>query len=483
MTEITRTENFWRKVFFAFVFSCIVILNYAIVTNSKPLLFFVIVSQIALILFFTFKKYFLEIFILSLFFTKVIYWPLRLYFVLIIAPFVIFFYLTYRKDEIFNQLKLPFYIKISSAFLIIAVFISGIFTPYSSLQTIYFSFIFLIFLFTGFVIFKSIKSFDQINKIFKAFIIGTFLAGITKIIAIINTGFLRALGSAEYFYMEFTPIALLIIFFLYYVSGYPDLKIILISIFLFLTMIADQSRFAWLGLILSLTYGIIISFILSPEIKIFIKKKFPVFVIVAIIAIGSLFAIGLDKIISTRISEVHFEFFQRTDLPEDQVVSNSLESRILIWITAYNTFLQHPLTGVGYFMFLEVSENYNVFPDFVYDLYIAKCDAHTTYFNFLVDTGLVGLSAFLIFSIIIYIISFKAIKISPKENKTISIILNVLIFHMLFNSIYSGSYNLVPSAFFFYCISASVVANYLLLKQKKTKTLIEENIKKIRENL
>ncbi len=217
----------------------------------------------------------------------------------------------------------------------------------------------------------------------------------------------------------------------------------------------------------------IISFILSPEIKTYLKKKFPVIILVILLSVGSLFAIGLDKIITTRISEVSFEFFQSTDLPSDQHVSNSLEARILIWITAYNTFLQHPITGVGYFMFLEVSENYNVFPDFIYDLYIAKCDAHTTYFNFLVDTGILGLSAFLIFSITIFIISFKSIKISPPENKTISIVLNVLMFHMIFNSIYAGSYNLVPSAFFFYshfCFSRCKQSSF----KRKNKSLVIE---------
>lgn len=466
MTEISRTENLLRKTYFAFVVLCIIILNYAIIVNKKALLIAVFGIQVVLIIFLTLRKYYLEIFILSLFFTKVIYWPLRLYPSLFFALLFIFFYITYKNENIFNNLKVPSLIKISSGFLIISVFISGLLTPYSSFFTIYYSFIFLLFFVTAYVIFKSITEFEKIKKILKAFIVGTFIAGVTKVIAMINTGFLRALGSAEYYYMEFTPIALILIFFLYYIGGKPDFKIIFISIFLFLTMIADQSRFAWLGLILSLTYGMIISFILSPEIKLYLKKKFPVIILVVVISIGLLFAVGLHKIITTRISEVNLELFQSVDKPEDQHISNSLESRVLIWITAYNTFLQHPVTGVGYFMFLEVSENYNVFPDFIYDLYIAKCDAHTTYFNFLVDTGILGLSAFLIFSIIIFVLSFKAIKLSSPENKTISILLNVLMFHMLFNSIYAGSYNLVPSAFLFYSISASVIANYLLLKQK-----------------
>lgn len=465
MTETSRTENLLRKVYFAFIALCIIALNYAVIINKKSLLFGVFGIQLVLIIFLTLRKYYLEIFILSLFFTKIIYWPLRLYPPLIFALLLIFFYITHKGDNIFNNLKVPTYVKISASFLLISMFISGILTPYLSFYTVYYSFVFLIFIITGYVVFKTITNFEKIKNLLKVFVIGTFIAGITKVIAMINTGFLRALGSAEYLYMEYTPIALIIIFFIYYISGKPDFKIIFISIFLFLTMIADQSRFAWLGLILSLTYSMIISFILSPEIKLYLKKKFPIIILVVVISIGSLFAVGLDKIITTRISEVNLELFQNVDKPEDQHISNSLESRILIWITAYNTFLQHPITGVGYFMFLEVSENYNVFPDFIYDLYIAKCDAHTTYFNFLVDTGILGLSAFIIFSIIIFIVSFKAIKLSSPENKTTSILLNVLMFHMLFNSIYAGSYNLVPTAFLFYSISALVVANYLLLKK------------------
>lgn len=467
MIEAVQSENIWRKILFAIMIVCLVLINYGLLFQSKVLVFFVLGLQGLLIIFLTFKKYYLEIFILSLFFTKVIYWPLRLYFVLLLSLLIIFFYITYKNENVFNNLKLPVYLKLISSFLIISVFLSSILTPYISFFTVYYAFIFFSFLTTAYIVFKSIFDSEQIKRLLYIFIIGTFIAGLTKLFFVLQTGRFRALGFAEYFYMEFAPIALIIIFFLHYVSEHSNYKIIFVFVFIFLTMIADQSRFAWLGFIISLTYGTIVSFILSPEIKYYIKKKFPILVLVALFSVGLLFATGLDKIITTRISEIHFNFFQETEkTPEDQHVSNSLEARMLIWITAYNTFLQHPITGVGYFMFLEVSENYNVFPDFIYNLYVANCDAHTTYFNFLVDTGILGFSAFLIFSITIFIISFKAIKISSKENKTVSLILNILIFHMLFNSIYAGSYNLVPSAFFFYSISAFVVANYILLKEK-----------------
>ncbi len=192
MIETTRTENILRKVYFAFVILCLIALNYALITDSKTLLFATIGVQVVLIVFFTFKKYFLEIFILSLFFNKVFNWQFRVYVVLIVAFLIIFFYITYKNENIFNQLKLPLSVKITSAFLIIAIFLSGLLTPYSSFFTIYYSFIFFIFLVTGYVVFKSIKETDSIKKLLNIFIIGTLLAGITKIFAMINTGFLRA---------------------------------------------------------------------------------------------------------------------------------------------------------------------------------------------------------------------------------------------------------------------------------------------------
>lgn len=463
----SKSEDYFRKIFIIYFIFLVAVINTGIIISDKYLILISIFLQTALILFFIIRKYFIEVFIVSLFFGQILNWELRIYMSLLTAIFLIFFFITYHKDEdIFNNVKVPIYLKISSVLLIGSVFLSSILTPYFSVQTITYAIIFFIFLFSSYIIFKSISNNRKILKLLDFFVLITLLAGITKVISILRTGNIRAVGLSHYYYMEYAPIALLIIFFIYFVRGDVKPKIILVSIFIFLTMIADQSRFAWLGFVITLIYGLVISFIHSKETRNYVKNRFFILIFVFVVAIGLLFIFGLDKIIITRVSEINLELFQESEkTQEGQYISNSLESRVLIWITMYNTFLHHPFTGVGFLMFVDVSENYNVLPQIIYELYVSGLDAHTTYFNYLVDTGIIGLTLFLIFSIIVFSISFKAIKISNGINEKISIFLNILMFHMLFNSIYTGSYTLVPSAFFFYFIVALTVSNYVMLKK------------------
>jgi len=448
----------------------IILINYGIIFEKKNIVYSLFFLQVFIILLLVFRRYPIEILVTSILFSKILYWPLRIYPVLLISLLLVFYFLTYYYLNDFNKLKLPFSVKTNLLFLILSVMASSFLTPYFSFYTVYYGVIYFLLAITFFVIFRKIFNTDKIIKLLNLFVLFVFISGLTKIYYVIISGLPRALGIAEFFYMEFAPIALLVVFFLYFIWDIFKSKTIFFTLIIFITVIADQSRFAWLGLTISFIYGLIISLKFSPEVKINLRKRIPVIIVIMIFIFGLVFVFGLHNIISSRVSEIHLNFFQETDkIQEGQYVSNSLETRILIWMTAYNTFINNPLFGVGYSMFIEVSENYNIFPQVIYDMYVANCDAHTTYFNYLVDTGIVGFLAFLSFTINIFIFSFKAIIYSDKKEKSLSIVLNVIMFHMMVNSIYAGSYNLIPSSVFYFFISASIIANYLLIKKENKK--------------
>jgi len=247
-------------------------------------------------------------------------------------------------------------------------------------------------------------------------------------------------------------------------------------------LITTQSRFAWLGFILSLLYGIILCYTKSGEVKKFLKKRMPLLIILSLVLGGIIFIFGLNNIIFKRFTEIDFNFFSKED--DKVMVANSLETRLLIWIVAYNAFIQNPITGVGYMMFSEVSEHYNVVPQMLFDDYVYGLDAHTTFFNFLVETGIIGLSTFLIFVSTIFILSFKSIGLSREYNdKSNSIILNILVFFIIVQSIYSGAFTFGQNAFSMYIIFGITLGNYVLLKNNYAGSIKNSNFKDLPDKI
>jgi O-antigen ligase len=283
---------------------------------------------------------------------------------------------------------------------------------------------------------------------------------------IIHTGNFRALGFIGYAIMDFTPLVLLFYIFRNYLFVTANLYIYVTSFLLFLLTIFHQSRFAWLGFIITLTYGIVISMKYFPEVKLVLRKRSSVLIIVILIFFGFLFVSGYSSLIFSRVSEINFEFFQGTP-EEGQFVSNSLESRLLIWITAFNVFIKQPFFGVGYFMFPIISDQYNILPAIVFRMYVEGLDAHTTYFNYLVETGIFGFISFLSLVIYMFAISFRSIKLSIcTEQRRLSLILNIYCFFVMSHSIYSGAFTFGLNSYHMWLMYSLVVVNYVMVKKR-----------------
>jgi O-antigen ligase len=269
--------------------------------------------------------------------------------------------------------------------------------------------------------------------------------------------------------MDFSAFAMVVILFRNYLLSKIDTKSIIYSIIILIILITTQSRFAWIGFLITSIYGLIICYVYSENARKILRRRTPIIVITLFIGTALFFTIGLDKILFSRMSNIDLSLFQNTD---KELVSNSLESRVLIWITALNTFVHNPLTGVGYLRFSEISENYNVFPELIFNIFVKDLDAHTTYMNFLCETGIIGLTCFLIYVITIFRLSLKSIKASKKlEELKVSIVLNLCVFFVMVHSIYSGAFTMGQNAFFMHFIFGLAVANYVILKTNKMKNI------------
>ncbi len=384
---------------------------------------------------------------------------------------------TYKDTKTFNDFRYPFSVKLLSVLLIIQVLISSLISNFVSFQSFVYGLVFSLFILVSYVIFRSTKDLRQLGTLIDLFIALVVVSTLIVFADISLTGYLRSTGLIGFAIMDFCVIVLLFLIFRKYMFGKATMATHVSAMLVFLMTVIHQSRFAWLGFVLSLMYGIIIALKYSPNVKVYLKKRVLNYILIASIIIGVVFIFGFHELVLFRVSQINLEFFQGTP-EEGQYLSNSLESRLLIWITAYNVFINQPFWGVGFYMFPLISEQYNFLPQVLYELYIENLDAHTTYFNLLVDTGITGFVLFLLYFITMFKISFKSLKLSVSEDeKSMSIILNIYCFFVILHSIYSGAFTFGLNAFHMWFMFALNLSNYILLMRKYDKSFVLQNSK------
>ena len=433
----------------------------------KPFILCLVIPVLILFSFY-FDKYFLYFFVASLFIEYT--FPLRLQIVNFVSFAIILFFIFNNDKSIFSQQNLPKIVKFSGILLLSAVLLSSFNSPYFSFESVYYGFGFMIFMFISYITFRYSNNINKISGLLDAFFYGTFIAGVIIIIFIIITGNIRFAGISGYAYFDYTPIALIIAIFSFFIFGKSNNLIKISTLVIFIAMIASLSRNSWIGFSLAFVYGMIITMKFKKnELNIF-RNKITIIFISLLLSIFLLSYTGIGSVAMQRLTQVNFQLFSQNETGE--LLNNSLESRILIWLVAFNAFLHHPWTGVGYFMFYLVSEDYNILPDILYTLFVKGLDAHTTYFNFLCETGIVGLSSFLFYIILILRYSFKAIKLSISDDeKKVSITLHILIFFVFVHSIYAGAFTFGQNAFQMHFLFGLAVANYVNLNKLRNNSI------------
>ncbi|MDD5363150.1 MAG: O-antigen ligase family protein [Ignavibacteria bacterium] len=456
------------KVRLFYIIGLIFLSSIAVISLVFELYTFVLILvavPFVFIAFIYFQKHYLEIFLISLFLGNYFQWSFRVQLSLLAAFAVIFYFMSSDKN-LFNELNLPRNIKYSGIVLVSAVYLSSFLTPFVSFFTVYYAFLFFTFVTLSYVVFRSVKDTDTIDKLLYFFVVLNSISGVIVILQIIYTGKLRSLGLALFPQMDFAAMALITVIFRNFLLSKTDNKTTFVASIVFIVLITTQSRFAWLGFLLTFIYGLIICFIYSPDARSIIKKRIPVFIFAMLIGVSLIFIFRLDNIFLQRLGSNNFTLFQGSE--EGVLTTNSLESRVFIWIVAVNAFIHNPLTGVGYLMFSVVSNNYNNLPDIIFTTFVENLDAHTTLLNFLCETGIIGLSSFLVYVVSIYFLSLKAIKLSySMATLKVSIILNLLTFFIIIHSVYSGAFTMGQNALHMHFIFGLTVANYALLAKSQ----------------
>ncbi len=122
-----------------------------------------------------------------------------------------------------------------------------------------------------------------------------------------------------------------------------------------------------------------------------------------------------------RIEKRAMQVSVEKDIAIDQrgKVENSLVSRILIWDTAWNAFLAHPLVGIGVYSFPYSSNQYYRIPKLLYVLYVEGLSPHQTQLAVLAETGIVGAIGYLIFLFALWKSGYQALSKAsgPQDTK------------------------------------------------------------------
>ncbi len=450
-----------KLIIYISFFTALIIIPFFVYLEKYSFLSLILLFPL-IYLWFDFNKLFLFFYIFSFFIGRYYNYELRLEAVTFISYFLIIFFIVNRKSVFFNNYALPYSLKISAGFLIVAVILSATISPFSSARSIFFSYLFFTFMVSSYIIFRLVSTNNKPDIFIKYYLYGAVISSAIIILQIITTGNLRSTGLSDLGIIDMLICGFLMVLFRYIILEKPNFKFIVSFILLFIVCITTQSRFAWLGFSFSFIYGLFICLRFERG---FLKNKLTIIILILLGSFLLIYLTGLYSIIAGRLFEIKFSVLKSEEGGLE--FSNSLDTRAMIWIVAIKTFLANPITGVGYMMFNYVSEEYNVLPEMLYLFYVKDLDPHSTFLSFLCETGAFGFFSFLFYCLIIYRYSMKAIKVSiNKFEKYNSIVINIIVTFIIFHSIYAGSFNFGHNAFFMHFIFGLSIGNYFYQKNR-----------------
>lgn len=153
------------------------------------------------------------------------------------------------------------------------------------------------------------------------------------------------------------------------------LAVALLSIFV---MVLTGTRGAWIAMAVTFLVYVVLA----------VRHNRQGAIIVALVLILLCAAFLSVPVLKERINSIS----------DTQLVSNT--ERLVMWTSAWQMFKDHPLTGVGLGRYSDMDRLYYWQPQAQEPVHV---HAHSTYFNFLGETGLIGFAAFwVLFGYILY---------------------------------------------------------------------------------
>ena len=277
-----------------------------------------------------------------------------------------------------------------------------------------------------------LTTFENYRRTVKIFFSFNVLNGIVIIFLNLFTSE-RVFGFIGIVFVDFASLAILIlIIYLMFSQGTKTLLYLSLLIFLLISLFVTQTRSS-LG-VLALSVLLLFGYLFfQAEIFNLKKSKVGAIFFSSIIIIGGL--VGVLLLTNPEIFS-RFQGLQNTDVSslkfETDFTQSSFFSRLLIWSVSLRAFEAHPIIGMGAFSFQFASEQYSALTPFLYKTFVEGLSPHVAYLAVLVETGIVGLIAFLLLWIAIFKLAFKnirnAVSVESKKYSLITLFVQVYIF-------------------------------------------------------
>ncbi len=246
----------------------------------------------------------------------------------------------------------------------------------------------------------------MIMRILYFFIFAVFIHSIIVIYQGITTGD-RVFGLLGVFFVDLAGLGTLLSIILFFqTDGVKKLFFGIISLIILLALIFTQTRNAWLSLAVSFVLLIIYLVIHRKKYK---MNALYISLVIVVLSLGTYFSFSV-------VSKSNYSVEKRLDVGSQTLQLskntpkggiNSFISRILIWHTAFEAFLEYPITGIGLYSFKYTSGEYYKIPKNFYEEFVEGRTPHVTYIEVLAETGVIGFIgfSFFIFTIIRLIVS------------------------------------------------------------------------------
>lgn len=263
-------------------------------------------------------------------------------------------------------------------------------------------------------LFNSFKVFFLVNIVNGIFVILLSLLSVE-----------RPFGFIGVVFVDFAALSIVILLVLI-IFAKLRVKVIYFALVLFLltTIVITQTRSSLLvlGVTTLLLFGYL--FLNAPQFNLK-KSKVGILFFVSI-----LFITGLIVVLLITNPEIfsRFQTLQETDISsikfETDFTQNSFFSRLLIWSVSLRAFESHPIIGIGAFSFQFSSNEYSMLTNYLYRTFVEGLSPHVAYLAVLVETGVVGLIAFLSLWFFIFRLGLSTLKKSISlKSRQISLIL------------------------------------------------------------
>ena len=274
-----------------------------------------------------------------------------------------------------------------------------------------FNFVSMIILFL--VVGNYVTEYRQIKACSIAFVFLSLCNGLTIIIQNILTGD-RVFGFAGIMYVDFVCVAIIIcITAILFLRNWKSFLLLIVALLLLVSLLFAQTRNTMISLAVLCVFLFFFLLLYHRTFSI-ARKNVLLMSAVSLLVVGA--SLGfLYYLVPQTFDRIIAVFSKKGG--SGGLISSSLISRLLIWHTAVNAFLNHPIIGMGAYSFWLDSHSYSQIPNWLYKDWVQGTSEHQTYLAVLTETGIIGLIGFVIFLFSAIHLAYKSVVISVSEEQ------------------------------------------------------------------